>query len=965
MSLAALAALAGVVGVAAVVAVATAVRHRVAARLALRSAARRPSETALVTVGALLGTAIIVGSLTVGDTVTSSVRSGAFTPRGPGAESVPPPGGDSLPRRRQAIPGLADDPAVDGLVAGLRAPGTAAARLGGADSAVEPEVLLAELDFERAGQLGGDPPATGLDEATTPAPGQAAVSADLAAALELDVGDELTVFAYGASPQLRVAAVLPQRGLAGYAPGLNATGANVFLAPGTLAQLATGAAAQEAPPPVAFAFVSNQGGVLGGAERTDAVTALVRERIAPLSRAQVSATKQQLLDSGEEIGDKLSNVFLGLGTFAVVAGVLLLVNVFVMLAEERRGELGIMRAVGMRRGQLVRAFFLEGGLYAVAAAVVGAVAGVGVGAGVVQLAKGISGGSTFTLDLAFAAEPTSVAGGLLVGLTISLATILATSARVSRLTIINAIRGLAEPPRSGRRLAAVTGGGLAAVVGLVISGAAVTAQAGVGMLVGPAVLASGLAVLAGRLARGRLPITVAGLAVIAWGVAAPTLSPEAFANAEIGIFVVQGLVVTGAAVAVLAANQDALGRLARRAVGGRASLTARLGLAYPLAQPFRTTMTLSMYALVVFTLVLVSLVSQVFGGQVAARTQAESGGYDLLVDSAPAEPVAPRELRQRTDVEAVAALRHAEYEVAFRAPGHSEFRRWFASGFDGRFLHRRPPALDRWLPGLDGERAAWKHVLAEPSAMIIGSRFLQEGGESQRVELGDIVEMRNPITGATEQRTIAGVMEGGAAFSGAFMSQASLQAVLGDRAPTSRLYVAVDDQAEASAVAATLERSHIANGVQARTFRAVVAGRQQQNRQFLRLLQGYLALGLLVGVAGLGVIMVRAVRERRTQIAVLRSLGLQPGAVGRSFVLEAGFVALQGVLVGALLATATGYQLITNAAAFGGVEPGFAVPWVEIGLLLGTTVAVSLLAAGWPARQASRISPALALQTAE
>ena len=40
-----------------------------------------------------------------------------------------------------------------------------------------------------------------------------------------------------------------------------------------------------------------------------------------------------------------------MGMFAVAAGILLLVNIFVMLSDERRSQLGMLRAIGMRRGR--------------------------------------------------------------------------------------------------------------------------------------------------------------------------------------------------------------------------------------------------------------------------------------------------------------------------------------------------------------------------------------------------------------------------------------------------------------------------------------------------------------------------------------------------------------------------------------------------------------------------------------
>ena len=60
--------------------------------------------------------------------------------------------------------------------------------------------------------------------------------------------------------------------------------------------------------------------------------------------------------------------FTTFGSFSIAAGVLLIFLIFVMLAAERRSELGIARAVGTRRGHLVQMFVFEGVAYDLAAA---------------------------------------------------------------------------------------------------------------------------------------------------------------------------------------------------------------------------------------------------------------------------------------------------------------------------------------------------------------------------------------------------------------------------------------------------------------------------------------------------------------------------------------------------------------------------------------------------------------------
>ena len=59
--------------------------------------------------------------------------------------------------------------------------------------------------------------------------------------------------------------------------------------------------------------------------------------------------KQAVLDRAERSGQSLSRLYTSLGAFAVLAGILLLVNIFFMLADERKSELGMLRAVGLRR----------------------------------------------------------------------------------------------------------------------------------------------------------------------------------------------------------------------------------------------------------------------------------------------------------------------------------------------------------------------------------------------------------------------------------------------------------------------------------------------------------------------------------------------------------------------------------------------------------------------------------------
>ena len=85
----------------------------------------------------------------------------------------------------------------------------------------------------------------------------------------------------------------------------------------------------------------------------------------------------------DEAGNAFMSLFTTFGTFSIAAGILLIFLIFVMLAAERRGELGIARAVGTRRGHLVQMFTFEGAAYDVIAAAVGALLGAAIAYGMV------------------------------------------------------------------------------------------------------------------------------------------------------------------------------------------------------------------------------------------------------------------------------------------------------------------------------------------------------------------------------------------------------------------------------------------------------------------------------------------------------------------------------------------------------------------------------------------------------
>jgi putative ABC transport system permease protein len=122
-----------------------------------------------------------------------------------------------------------------------------------------------------------------------------------------------------------------------------------------------------------------------------------------------------------------------------------------------------------------------------------------------------------------------------------------------------------------------------------------------------------------------------------------------------------------------------------------------------------------------------------------------------------------------------------------------------------------------------------------------------------------------------------------------------------------------------------------------------------------------MGLGLVVGIAALGVIAARSVVERRQQIGMMRALGFQRGQVRLAFLIESSFIALLGIGVGVALALGFSGTLIDNISQnIPGLE--YQVPRTELLLVIVVGYAASLLTTFLPARKASRVYPAEALR---
>jgi putative ABC transport system permease protein len=180
--------------------------------------------------------------------------------------------------------------------------------------------------------------------------------------------------------------------------------------------------------------------------------------------------------------------------------------------------------------------------------------------------------------------------------------------------------------------------------------------------------------------------------------------------------------------------------------------------------------------------------------------------------------------------------------------------------------------------------------------------------------------------------------------------------------PTAHL-IRLRPGANAEEVAASLESVFLANGMEAVVLREELDDVLAVNRTFNYVVEGFLGLGLIVGVAALGVVSARSVVERRHEIGVMRAIGFERRRVELSMLIESAMVAVVGIVVGSALGIAIAFNVIRDSKSQPSWERlDYSVPWLTLGTIFAVVLIAALVTAYLPARQASRVYPAEALR---
>ena len=738
--------------------------------------------------------------------------------------------------------------------------------------------------------------------------------------------------------------------------------------------------------------------------------------------ASFTAVKVEAAEAAAQSSGVIAGMFLVFGTFTIVAGILLVLTIILMLAESRRTELGVLRAIGISRSDARALAVQEGVIVASMAGVIGAFVGLGL-AWIISAAFdsifAAAGSDLFT----FAWDWSSVFAGWSWGFLIAIITLWCSALWTSKLNIVSALKGGAVRLQEGipwiLMLVQIVAFGATAVFMLLLlvfgfdSGLSYLLWT-IGGLLGliaivpiftwelPVLLKSRSIRWKNR-ARysGRNTLAWLGGLILLWTIilepidpVRSNMTPDEFSFILLGLFeVFAGVLLLTSAAPVLVSK-----------IGRSQFFTKRWGpvlpvaLAHPLSTPVRTAVVMGMFSITVFSVIVLSGYTVQFDNYSSSFVEDTEGEFELMLTASRSRPLElssdPLEWNLSTPLESeIDAVGKVYRSEVFLQDQTGERMPYILRGFDEGFADHGGLPLYLWDESLgDTAEEAWISIGNRDDIVLVDASFGLElstdgtGISRMSFSIGDsisLIDLSNP--GNSRNVVVGGFLEQSSyLFSpGVWINSEVSQQQFDSR--LTRMYVSLSEQATPSSsfdsseiqtfsaagksadlriasaeLAEHLEEKLNDEGASVSIISDDVMLIQSLVLALLGIFEGYLALGLIVGIAGIGVVTVRSVSERRRTIGILRALGYRKRMVTATFLVEVSWVGLLGILNGVLVAVGFHRSLYNSFWKDQGAD--FSLPWVSIITVLVGGWLLIIMATLVPIRAASKVPPSAALR---
>ncbi|MCK4948580.1 MAG: FtsX-like permease family protein [Thermoplasmata archaeon] len=674
----------------------------------------------------------------------------------------------------------------------------------------------------------------------------------------------------------------------------------------------------------------------------------------------VAPVKQQGIESAEGV-QLLTETFLSFGAIAIIAGIILVAGLVGVIMEDRRREIGTLGALGYSRGQITSVFGIEGFLLSAIASGIGIFAGLLVAGVCILLTNtfwsNIMEGTTvslhFTLD--------TLVLGFAAGLLLSFLAFTLFAYWTTRVPVVSALKELDVSEGRGAsvpRAFAVLGAVMTASYFLLPMDESFGSLA---VLAGPAFLALFSPFFLRGSAR-RIALHVGMLLAVVITVVVDLHFVSTSGSVPFLLFFASGFMLILALMVWLSANMKSIGSFVSGALSGSRQypVTSKMALLSPSRKVRRTCLAISIFAVVIFTYLGLSVNISGQQANLEQIVEHQGAGYDVIAESSMdlRFDLGSAEERARNNLSNFPANVEVAQFLTYGEPGGScsNLRKNLPPkliGANATFVQQSKLAFE--VPK-ESPASIWPKLdeaQADGSIPAIGdlNTIVWIFGKN----VGDRIEIVDEH-GNERELVIVGILENSIFPGAVFVSEDDLD----DLHPTTaefNLFLFRTDNA--LGLVPYLESNLQAYGMDASLVDDVVKENLSVEWSYMGLFQAFLLFGLLIGIFGLASFSSRSVEERKHEIGMMKSLGMQRTQISYVFLLENLFIAVLGSLVGVIAGLLVAFTFFGESSTVG---YGAAIPWLALSAVLAVVVVTSLLATLMPARRAAGLHPVEALK---
>src|SRR5712692_3355782 len=744
-------------------------------KIGVRNIPRRRTQMLLIVFALMLSTTLLSSVLVTGDVITAAVQTVAVSNLG----KV-----DELIQGGSGALGFFDDRVYYHLRTVMRYDPHIAA-MGAA--LIEPNLLLADVTSRQVRSkvtalgvipgseqgFGGmqDDSGKGQHHIADLQPNEVYLNHTVAILLNAHAGDTLYLYSNrwpGKRYTMHVRAIIADGGLVGEKPYL-------------LSNVKTFRDIEHRFDDLTQIFVSIQGEDANGVDVSEEVEHSLRPQFP--SNLHIIEVKEQGAHAAALADDIFSRIFGLFALFALAIGLLLIFLIFVLLAAERRSEMGMARAIGVQRRHLVLMYLFEGTVYDLISSLIGLLIGLGVGAILFFILGPILARFNFPLKLVI--QPRSLIIAYCLGVIFTFGSVGVSAWAVSRMTVVDALRNLPESERPTSSLAELcrhllyllrSAGATYNVRRILFEQVPDTligiirtlARLGIlPLLAGYLLLQFGLKkaqitpfslglsfilIGAGLLLKAavewvltrlglsrwkrlvqRIFAAVVGLAILAyWALPFDALAGLGLPRFQGGVevfFVAGMMMVLGAAWALIANAELVIGPLlALCSLLPGLQTMARLASAYPLHHRFRTGLSIVMFSLVVFAMTVMAIITNAMQNNYT-DINFQTGGYDIQAVAyfKPITNIRPALISHGIDPNDFSAIgTQVSTAVGVIQPGAvtPAWHLYPAQVVSGGFLQGYGLHLVARAQGLNSDTAVWQALQSHPNYALIDNTAL-------------------------------------------------------------------------------------------------------------------------------------------------------------------------------------------------------------------------------------------------